>query len=64
MKSRTLFSALALSTALLTAGLPAARASSPGSPVTPGKRPLNIAQFGPAIQSLSAARAAEFYNSN
>jgi len=50
--------ACALSTALLTAGLPAAQAASPSSPVTPGKRPLNIAQFGPAIQSLSAARAA------
>lgn len=59
MFTRKLVTVLALSTALLASGLPAAQATGPASPVTPGKRPLNIAQFGPAIQSLSAARAAE-----
>jgi amidase len=57
MKRRSFLSAVALSVLVAAAGLPAQPASA--APAERGRRPLNIAPFLPAIQSISAARVAE-----
>jgi amidase len=56
LKSMTM---LALSAALLTAGLPVAHAATPAKDAPKPQRPLNIAPFAPAIKSLSNARVDE-----
>lgn len=58
MNRRTFLSAIALSVIVTAAGLPAQSASA-AQHIDKGKRPLNIAPFLPAIQSISAARVAE-----
>jgi hypothetical protein len=45
--------------ALLATAQPAVYAAGAADGAPKGKRPLNIAQFDPAIRTISAARAAE-----
>ena len=45
--------------ALLATAQPAVYAAGTADGVPKGKRPLNIAQFDPAIRTISTARAAE-----
>lgn len=59
MNRRSFLTMLALTGALITAGLPAAHAATPAKDAPKPLRPLNIAPFAPAIKSLSNARVAE-----
>lgn len=59
MNRRSFLTMLALTGALITAGLPTAHAATPAKDASKPLRPLNIAPFAPAIKSLSKARVAE-----